>query len=143
MYGVECRAERRSHRSMFYMNIFECSAECRTQSSIFKVFMVLNPELNIDPTARYPILVFQKCKDECRSHGSQLKDCLVLNAEPNIEFTVRYSRCMFSNAELKVDPIAGYSSVFGAECRTERRSYISIFKVYMLMNAELNIAPAA
>ena len=41
-YGVECRAERRSHRSMFYINIFECSAECRTQSSIFKVSMVLN-----------------------------------------------------------------------------------------------------
>ena len=62
MYGVECRAERRSHGSMFYMNIFECSAECRTMSSIFKVFMVLNPELNIDPTARYSRLAFSNAK---------------------------------------------------------------------------------
>ena len=69
--------------------------------------------------------------------------CLVLNAELNIEFTAQYSKCMFSNAELIVDPIAGYSSVFGVECRTERRSYIAIFKVCMLVNAELNIAPAA
>ena len=50
---------------------------------------------------------------------------------------------MFSNAELKVEPIAGYSSVFGVECRTERRSYISVFKVCMLVNAELKSAPAA
>ena len=50
---------------------------------------------------------------------------------------------MFSNAELKVDPMAGYSSVFDFECRTERRSHISIFKVCMLVNAELNIASAA
>ena len=50
---------------------------------------------------------------------------------------------MFSNAELKVDSIAGYSSVFDVECRTERRSYISIFKVCLLVNVELNIASAA
>ena len=50
---------------------------------------------------------------------------------------------MFSNADLKVDPIAGYLSVFGVECRPERRSYISIFKVCMLVNAELNIASEA
>ena len=62
VYGIECRTERRSHRSMFYINIFECSAACRTQDSIFKVFMVLNPELNIDPTARYSRLVFSNAK---------------------------------------------------------------------------------
>ena len=94
------------------------------------------------PQLVFKISVFE-CKDECRSHSSQYKDCLVLNAELNIEFTARYSRCMFSNAELKVHPIAGYSSVFGVEGRTERRSFISIFKVCMLVNAELNIAPAA
>ena len=89
---------------MFQMNIFECSADSRIQSSIFKVCMVLNAELNIDPTAQY-------------------------------------SRLVFSNAELKVDPIAGYSSVYGVECRAERRSHISIFKVCMLVNAELNFDP--
>ena len=34
-------------------------------------------------------------------------------------------------------------SVYDVECRTERRSHIPIFKVCMLVNAELNIAPAA
>ena len=41
---------------------------------------------------------------------------------------------MFSNAELKVDPIAAYSSVFGVECRTERRSHSSMFKIYIFEN---------
>ena len=52
VYGVKCRAERRSQNLMFKMNIFECRAESRTHSSIFVVCMVLNTELNIDPTAR-------------------------------------------------------------------------------------------
>ena len=55
VYGVECRAERRSHSSMFKIYIFECLAECRTHSSIFKVFMVLNAELNVDVIAQFSI----------------------------------------------------------------------------------------
>ena len=61
---------------MFYINIFECSAECRTQGSIFKVFMVLNPELNIDPTARYSRLVF-------------------LNAKTNVDLIARNSKIVW------------------------------------------------
>ena len=48
----ECRAEYRSHGSIFYMNVFECRAECRSLSTIFKVCMVLNAELNVDLIAR-------------------------------------------------------------------------------------------
>ena len=32
---------------------------------------------------------------------------------------------------------------YGVECRAERRSHISIVKVCMLVNAELNIDPEA
>ena len=53
VYNVECRAERRSHSSMFKITIFECRGECRTYSSIFKVCMGLNAELNINPSSRY------------------------------------------------------------------------------------------
>ena len=44
VYGVECRAERLSHSSLFNLNIIECRAE---------VCMILNAELNIYPTVRY------------------------------------------------------------------------------------------
>ena len=64
MYGVECRAERRSHSSMFNMNIFEGRAECRSQKLDFQ--MILNAELNVDLTARY-------------------SRCMFMNAEANVE----------------------------------------------------------
>ena len=106
--------------------------------------MVLNPEMNIEPTARYSRLVFSNAKTNVDpiARNSKIVWFKNLNTELNNEFTGRYSRCMFSNAELKFDPIAGYSSAFHVECRTERRSYISIFKVCLLVNAELNIASA-
>ena len=53
VYGVECRAERRSHSSMFKIYFFECLVECRIYSLIFNLWMVLNAELKIDPTARH------------------------------------------------------------------------------------------
>ena len=73
VYAGECIAEYRSHSSIFYMNIFECRAECRTHSSIFKVCMVLNAELNVDPTARCSRYTFS-------------------NAEMNIDPIPRYSK---------------------------------------------------
>ena len=41
------------------MCIFKCRAECRTHSSIFKVCMILNADLNIDHTARF-YMVYQE-----------------------------------------------------------------------------------
>ena len=34
------------------MYVFECLAECRAQSSIFEMCIVLNAELNVELTAR-------------------------------------------------------------------------------------------
>ena len=53
VYGVECRDERRSHSSVFEINVFVCRAECQTKSSMFQVCMILNAELNVILTARY------------------------------------------------------------------------------------------
>ena len=58
VYGVEWRAERRSH------------------SSIFKLCIILNAELNVDLTARY-------------------SRCMFSNAELNVEPIARYSRCVW------------------------------------------------
>ena len=87
------------------MYVFECRAECRTHSSIFKVCFILNAELNVDLTARYP-------------------RCMISNTELNVEPIARYSKCVL-NAELlnsqldiqdvcfrmklNVEPIARYS----------------------------------
>ena len=38
--------------------IFERRSECQSQSSIFKVCMDLNSEVNFDPTARYSRRMF-------------------------------------------------------------------------------------
>ena len=53
---------------------FECRAECRTHSSIFKVCIILNAELNVELTARY-------------------SRCMFSNAELNVEPIDRYSNC--------------------------------------------------
>ena len=55
--------------------VFECRAECRTHSSIFKVCFILNAELNVDLTARY-------------------SRCMFSNAELNVEPIARYSKCI-------------------------------------------------
>ena len=75
VYDFECRAERRSHSSIFKVYVFECRAECRTHSSIFKVCFILNAELNVDLTARYSRRMFS-------------------NAELNVEPIARYSKCV-------------------------------------------------
>ena len=72
VYGIECRAKRRSHCSMFNMNIFECRAECRTHSSIFQMDAF-------------------ECRAECRSHNSSLEVYMVLNVELNSDLRARYS----------------------------------------------------
>ena len=59
-------------QSVFY---FECRAECWTHSSISKVGMVLNAELNIDPTNRNSTWMFS-------------------NAELKVEPIARYSKCV-------------------------------------------------
>ena len=74
VYYFECRAERRSHSSIFKKYIFECRAACRTHSSIFKVCIILNAELNVDPIARNSRWMFS-------------------NAELNVEPIARYSMC--------------------------------------------------
>ena len=88
MFYFECRAERRSHSSIFKTYVFECRAECRTHSSIFKVCFILNAELNVELTARYSrcmfsisqldILIFLvllvECRAEYRSHSSIFAD---------------------------------------------------------------------
>ena len=47
--------------SIFKMYVFECRAECRTHSSIFKVCFILNAELNVDLTARYSYIPGIRC----------------------------------------------------------------------------------
>ena len=158
------------------MYVFECRAEYRTDSSIFKVCMVLNAELNFERVARYskcvlfrmqswmsnPHLDIQityyfkcrtergshssifkmyvfECRTECRTHSSIFKVCIILNAELNIDPTARNSRWMFSNEELNVEPIVRYSNFYGFECRAEFWTNSSIFKVYIVSNAELNV----
>ena len=75
VYYFECRAERRSHSSIFKMYVFECRAECRTHSSIFKVCFILNADLNVELTARYSKRMFS-------------------NAEMDVEPIARYSNCV-------------------------------------------------
>ena len=91
------------------MYVFECRAECRTHSSIFKVCFILNAELNVELTARYSRCMFSNAELNVETHSSIFKVCIILNAELNVDLTARYSRCMFSNAELNVEPIARYS----------------------------------
>ena len=54
---------------------FECTAECRTHSSIFKLCFILNAELNVDLTAQY-------------------SRCMFSNAELNVEPIAQYSKCV-------------------------------------------------
>ena len=58
------------------MYVFECRAECRTHSSIFKVCFIMNAELNVELTAQY-------------------SRCMFSNAELNVEPTARYSKCVY------------------------------------------------
>ena len=73
--------------SKFKMIVFECRAECRTHSSIFK--------LCIERRAKY------------RSHSSKLKmnvyECRAKCRTQSSRFTL----CIILNAELKIDHIAG------------------------------------
>ena len=64
----------KSH-DFFVMNIFECRAECKNHNSTFKVFMVLNAELNVDFIAPYA-------------------RCMFSNAQLNVEPIVRYLNCV-------------------------------------------------
>ena len=118
--------------------VFECRAECWTHSSIFKVCFILNAELNVKLTARY-------------------SRCMFSNAELNVELTARYPRCMFSNAELNVEPIARYSKcvlfwmqiwMLNSQLDIQNvcfrmqswcRTHSSIFKLCIILNAELNV----
>ena len=88
---------------------FECRDEYRTHSSIFKLCIILNAELNIDPIARNstymfsnaelnvePIARYSKCygfesRAACSSHSLTFKVCMVLKAELNIDLIARYS----------------------------------------------------
>ena len=81
-YYFKCRTERGSHSSIFKMYVFECRTECRTYSSIFKVCIILNAELNIDPTARNSRWMFS-------------------NEELNVEPIVRYSN--FHGSECRAE----------------------------------------
>ena len=139
------------------MYVFECRAECRTHSSIFKVCMVLNAELNIDPTARNSRWLFSnaelnvesiaryskcygfECRAQCWTHSSTFKVCMVLNAKLNVDLIARYSGWIFSNAELNVEPIAWHSKCYGFDCRAECWTHSSSFKMCMVLNAKLNV----
>ena len=121
VYGVECRAEYRSHSSIFKISVFVCRAECRTHGSIFKVCLVLNVELNIELTARYSRWIFSNAElkvdpiprySMCVKRWMQsctfisylnFKVCMVLNGELNVDAIAQYSGWMFSNEELNVD----------------------------------------
>ena len=110
------------------MNVFDCRVECRSHCSIFKLCIILNAELNIDPTARNsrwmfsnaelnvePIARYLKCycfecRAECWTHRSTFKVYMVLNAELNIDLIARYLGWIFSNVELNVEIIARYSN---------------------------------
>ena len=75
VYYIECRAEHRSHSSIFKMYVFECRTECRTDRSIFQVCIILNAELNIDLTTRNSGWMFS-------------------NAELNVEPIALYLKCV-------------------------------------------------
>ena len=75
VYHFECRAERRSHSSIFKMYVSECRAECRTHSSIFKARFILNADLNVELIARYSKRIFS-------------------NAELDVEPIARYLNCV-------------------------------------------------
>ena len=54
VYDFECSAEYWSHSSIFKINVFDAVPNVEhIHSSVFIVCMVLNAELNIDPTVRY------------------------------------------------------------------------------------------
>ena len=55
--------------------VFECRAECLSHSSIFKVYICLNADLNVELTARYSKRMFS-------------------NAELDVEPIARYSNCV-------------------------------------------------
>ena len=97
------------------MYVFECRAECRTHSSIFKVCIILNAELNVELTARY-------------------SRCMFSNAELNVEPIARYSRCvlfwMQSWTSISQLDILIFL-VLLVEYRAEYRSHSSIFADYV------------
>ena len=97
------------------MYVFECRAECRTHSSIFKVCFILNAELNVELTARY-------------------STCMFSNAELNVEPIARYSKCvlfwMQSWTSISQLDILTFL-VLLVEYRAEYRSHSSIFADYV------------
>ena len=97
------------------MYVFECRAECRTHSSIFKVCFILNAELNVELTARY-------------------SRCMFSNAELNVEPIARYSKCvlfwMQSWTSISQLDILIFL-VLLVEYRAEYRSHSSIFADYV------------
>ena len=82
---------------------------------------------------------------------------MVWNAELNGDSTAGYSRLLDSNAELKSIPLLDIQSVYAGECRAEYRScslkfktnifecravcrsYSSLLKVCLVLNAELYV----
>ena len=118
--------------------VFECRAECWTHSSIFKVCISLNAELNVELTARYSKRMFS-------------------NAELDVEPIARYSNCVLfwmqswmSISQLDIQNVCfrmqSWMSISELdiqdvvfECRAECRTHSSIFKVCFILNAELNV----
>ena len=97
------------------MYVFECRAECRTHSSIFKVCFILNAELNVEHTARY-------------------SRCMFSNAELNVEPIARYSKCVLFSMQSwtsisQLDILTFL--VLLVEYRAEYRSHSSIFADYV------------
>ena len=108
------------------MNIFECRAECRAPSSIFKSSIFWTAELNVDFTARY-------------------SRCIFSNAELNVEPIARYSKCygVECRAECWSHSLKFKMNVFKfiAECRTHRSIFSELWfwMQSWMLNLELNI----
>ena len=102
---------------MFNMNIFECRAECRTCSSIFKLCMILNAELNADSTARYSRLLVS---------NAELKSIPLLDIQ-----SVYAGEC---RAEYRSCSSKFKTIIF--ECRAECRSYSWLLKVCLVFDIQ-------
>ena len=122
-------------------------SRCQTHSSIFKVCMLLNAVLKIDPIARYirwifwnaelnvePILDIQnvyvvKCRAEYWSHSSIFKmNILVCRAECRSRSAI-LKLCMGIECRAKCRSKTSLFSVDGVECRDERQSHSSMLKI--------------
>ena len=138
VYYFECRAERRSHFSIFKMYVFECRAECRTHSSIFKVCFILNVALNDELRARYSKRMFSHAELDVKPIA-RYSNCVLfwMQSWMSISQLDIQNVCFRMQSWMSISELDIQDVVF--ECRAECWTQSSIFKVCFILNAELNV----